>query len=75
MRKTAIGLLAMFRFAQVFMIVFGVLIISKAIEQATVWSIGVGAAFLVIGGVLFWMAQQMIEDVKRWDTSSPGEGD
>jgi multisubunit Na+/H+ antiporter MnhB subunit len=73
MRKSTICFLAVLRFFQLFMIVFGILILSKAIQQATLWSIGVGAAFLVIAGALMWLMEEMIKDFKRWDPPPPGE--
>ena len=73
MRKATIGLLTFFRFGQLWQIGWAVLIIPKALRQPTLFDVMGCAAFLLIVGVLIWMMQEMINDVKRWDRSSPGD--
>ena len=73
MRKATIGLLTFFRFGQLWQLGWAAFIIPKALRQPTLFDVMGCAAFLLIVGVLIWMMQEMINDVKRWDRSSPGD--
>ena len=73
MSKMAIWLLFVFRSAQLFILGWLVVIVASVLPSLTWFKAVAAVAFLVIGGVLWWMAQQIIQDVKRWDTPSPGD--
>ena len=67
MRKAAVTLLAMFGFVQLWVLGWSALIVITVLERPTLFGVVAGVLFLVTAGVLVWMAQQMKQDVKRWN--------
>ncbi len=59
------AVVVVFRLAQLWVVFWAVAIVASIVQRLTLFSVVGGAALLLIGGVIVWLAQQMIQDVKR----------